>query len=177
MYNILSIVSYSGVGKTTLIEGIVKELNKEGYNVGVIKHTCHDFEIDEEGKDTYKHRKSGARKVCIISDKRLAYIEELKDKNPLYKMIRFYEDMDLIIIEGYKNYRFKRLEVTRKDKYKDILSNKYDLIGIISDIEYDLNIKQFNLNDYKNISKYIESCIKNNTLKLNDSEIKNILKE
>ncbi|MCC0650393.1 molybdopterin-guanine dinucleotide biosynthesis protein MobB, partial [Clostridioides sp. ZZV15-6598] len=106
-----------------------------------------------------------------------AYIEELKDKNPLYKMIKFYEDMDLIIIEGYKNYRFKRLEVTRKDKYKDILSNKSDLIGIISDIEYDLNIKQFSLNDYKNISKYIESCIKNNTLKLNDSEIKNILKE
>lgn len=102
MYNILSVVSYSGVGKTTLIEGIIKELNKKGYRVGVIKHTCHDFDMDEEGKDTYKHRKSGARKVCIISDKRVAYIEELKEKNPLYKMIQLYEDMDLIIIEGYK---------------------------------------------------------------------------
>ncbi|HGH0585767.1 TPA: molybdopterin-guanine dinucleotide biosynthesis protein B, partial [Clostridioides difficile] len=171
MYNILSVVSYSGVGKTTLIEGIIKELNKKGYRVGVIKHTCHDFDMDEEGKDTYKHRKSGARKVCIISDKRVAYIEELKEKNPLYKMIQLYEDMDLIIIEGYKNYRFKRLEVTRKGKYEDILSNKSDLIGIVSDIEYKLNIEQFNLNDYKNISKYIESCIKNEILSISNVEI------
>lgn len=177
MYNILSIVSYSGVGKTTLIEGIIKELNKEGYNVGVIKHTCHDFDMDEEGKDTYKHRKSGAKKVCIISNKRVAYIEELKDKNPLYKMIQLYRDMDLIIIEGYKNYRFKRLEITRKNKYKDILSNKSDLIGIVSDIEYDLSIKRFDLNDYKNISNYIECCIKNDILSISDIEIKNILKE
>lgn len=177
MYNILSIVSYSGVGKTTLIEGIIKELNKEGYNVGVIKHTCHDFDMDEEGKDTYKHRKSGAKKVCIISDKRVAYIEELKEKNPLYKMIKLYKDMDLIIIEGYKNYRFKRLEITRKNKYKDILSNKSDLIGIVSDIEYDLNIKCFGLNDYENISDYIEYCIKNKILAISDIEIKNILKE
>ncbi|WP_272868605.1 molybdopterin-guanine dinucleotide biosynthesis protein MobB, partial [Clostridioides difficile] len=28
-----------------------------------MKHPCHDFDMDEEGKDTYKHRKSGARKV------------------------------------------------------------------------------------------------------------------
>ena len=133
--------------------------------------------MDEEGKDTYKHRKSGARKVCIISDKRVAYIEELKEKNPLYKMIQLYEDMDLIIIGGYKNYRFKRLEVTRKGKYEDILSNKSDLIGIVSDIEYKLNIEQFNLNDYKNISKYIESCIKNEILSISNVEIKNILKE
>ncbi|MDB3085128.1 molybdopterin-guanine dinucleotide biosynthesis protein B [Clostridioides difficile] len=177
MYNILSVVSYSGVGKTTLIEGIIKELNKEGYNVGVIKHTCHDFDIDEEGKDTYKHRKSGAKKVCIISDKRVAYIEELKDNNPLYEMIQLYRDMDLIIIEGYKNYRFRRLEITRENKYKDILSNRSDLIGIVSDIEYDLNIKQFDLNDYKNISNYIEYCIKNEILSINDTEIKKILKE
>ncbi|MDY6595893.1 molybdopterin-guanine dinucleotide biosynthesis protein B, partial [Clostridioides difficile] len=59
----------------------------------------------------------------------------------------------------------------------DILSNKSDLIGIVSDIEYKLNIEQFNLNDYKNISKYIESCIKNEILSISNVEIKNILKE
>ncbi|TQW50464.1 molybdopterin-guanine dinucleotide biosynthesis protein B, partial [Clostridioides difficile] len=62
-------------------------------------------------------------------------------------------------------------------KYEDILSNKSDLIGIVSDIEYKLNIEQFNLNDYKNISKYIESCIKNEILSISNVEIKNILKE
>ncbi|MDX5713163.1 molybdopterin-guanine dinucleotide biosynthesis protein B, partial [Clostridioides difficile] len=65
----------------------------------------------------------------------------------------------------------------RKGKYEDILSNKSDLIGIVSDIEYKLNIEQFNLNDYKNISKYIESCIKNEILSISNVEIKNILKE
>lgn len=64
------------------------------------------------------------------------------------------------------------MEVTRKGKYEDILSNKSDLIGIVSDIEYKLNIEQFNLNDYKNISKYIESCIKNEILSISNVEIK-----
>ena len=54
MYNILSVTSYSGVGKTTLIENIVKLLTSRGYKVGTIKHTCHDFDVDCEGKDSYK---------------------------------------------------------------------------------------------------------------------------
>lgn len=87
MYNILLVVLYLGVGKIMLIEGIIKELNKKGYCVGVIKYICYDFDMDEEGKDIYKYRKFGVRKVCIILDKWVVYIEELKEKNLLYKMI------------------------------------------------------------------------------------------
>ena len=174
MYNIVSIVSYSGVGKTTLVQSIVSELCMRGYKVGTIKHTCHDFEIDKEGKDSYKHRISGASKVCLVSKNRVAYMEDSEEEKSLYDIIKLYNDMDLIIIEGYKKYRFKKLEITRKDKYESLISNHEDLIGIVSDIFYDLDIKQFGINDYKCIADYIELCIKNKQLELHDEKIKQI---
>lgn len=175
MYNILSITSYSGVGKTTLIEFIVKELSKRGYKVGTIKHTCHDFDIDKEGKDTYKHREAGASKVSVISKNRFSYIEEVNQEKNLKDVITLYKNMDLIIIEGYKTYRFKKLEITRKNKYIDLISNINDLIGIVSDITYDLDIMQFKLDDYNKIADYLEECIIKNYIQVSENDLDYII--
>lgn len=175
MYNIISITSYSGVGKTTLIEGVIKELSLRGYKVGTIKHTCHDFDIDKEGKDTFRHRQAGASKVCVISKNRFSYIEELKKEKSLKEAIRLYSDMDLIIIEGYKKYKFKKIEVIRKDKYINLISDIEDIIGVASDSSCKLNKMKFNLNDYKKIADYLELCINNNTITLTEKELDNIL--
>ena len=160
MYNILSVTSYSGVGKTTLIENIVKLLTSRGYKVGTIKHTCHDFDVDCEGKDSYKHRKAGSSKVCVVSKNRVSFIEERSEEKNLKDIVKLYSDMDLIIIEGYKKYKFKKLEIIRSDKYNDIISDKEDLIGIVSDLDHQVDVVKFNLDDYINISNFIEKCIK-----------------
>ena len=64
---IVSIVGKSGSGKTTLLEKVVAELTKRGYNVGTIKHDVHGFEIDYEGKDSWRHKKAGAKTVVLSS--------------------------------------------------------------------------------------------------------------
>ena len=175
MYNILSVTSYSGVGKTTLIENIVKRLTDRGYKVGTIKHTCHDFDLDTEGKDSYRHRKAGASKVCIVSSNRLNFIEELDKEKKLNEIIEFYRDMDLIIIEGYKKYSFKKLEIIRKDKYEEIISDKKDLVGIVSDMNYKFGITQFKLNEYDEIVDYIEECLHKKILYLSEEDIIKII--
>ena len=176
MYNILSVTSYSGVGKTTLIENIVKLLTSRGYKVGTIKHTCHDFDIDQEGKDSYKHRKAGASKVCVVSKNRVSFIEERSEEKNLKDIVKLYSDTDLIIIEGYKKYKFKKLEIIRSDKYNDIISDKEDLIGIVSDLDHQVDVVKFNLDDYINISNFIEKCIKNDILNINEDVLDNIIK-
>ena len=176
MYNILSVTSYSGVGKTTLIENIVKLLTSRGYKVGTIKHTCHDFDVDCEGKDSYKHRKAGSSKVCVVSINRVSFIEERSEEKNLKDIVKLYSDMDLIIIEGYKKYKFKKLEIIRSDKYNDIISDKEDLIGIVSDLDHQVDVVKFNLDDYINISNFIEKCIKNDILNINEDVLDNIIK-
>ena len=176
MYNILSVTSYSGVGKTTLIENIVKLLTSRGYKVGTIKHTCHDFDVDREGKDSYKHRKAGSSKVCVVSKNRVSFIEERSEEKNLKDIVKLYSDMDLIIIEGYKKYKFKKLEIIRSDKYNDIISDKEDLIGIVSDLDHQVDVVKFNLDDYINISNFIEKCIKNDILNINEDVLDNIIK-
>ena len=176
MYNILSVTSYSGVGKTTLIENIVKILTDRGYKIGTIKHTCHDIDIDQEGKDSYKHRKAGASKVCVVSKNRVSFIEERREERNLKDIIKLYNDMDLIIIEGYKKYKFKKLEIIRSDKYNEIISDKEDLIGIIIDLNYQMDIVKFNLDEYINISNFIEECIDNDILLINEDRLDFIIK-
>ena len=65
MIPIVSIVGRSNTGKTTLIEGIIPELKKQGYRVATIKHNRHGFEVDHEGKDSWRHRRAGAAMTVL----------------------------------------------------------------------------------------------------------------
>ena len=81
MSKVINIVGYSSnVGKTLLIENLIKELKSRGYSIATIKHDVHGFDIDKKGKDTYKHREAGAETVVISSKNRFAMIKELNEE-------------------------------------------------------------------------------------------------
>ncbi|WP_038299127.1 molybdopterin-guanine dinucleotide biosynthesis protein B [Metaclostridioides mangenotii] len=175
MYNILSITSYSGVGKTTLIEGVVKELTNLGLNIGCIKHTCHDFEIDRPNKDSMRYRNSGASSVSILSEKTFVFVEKTEQEKSLYDIINLYKNADLIIIEGFKGYKFKKIEITRSILYTKLISDTSDLIGIVSDVNYDIGVKQFKLGDYTSVAEHIKYCLDTKKLELSEEILKKII--
>ncbi|OGQ40569.1 MAG: molybdopterin-guanine dinucleotide biosynthesis protein B, partial [Deltaproteobacteria bacterium RIFCSPLOWO2_01_FULL_42_9] len=76
----VSIVGKSGSGKTTLLEKVVAELTKRGYRVGTIKHDVHGFEIDHEGKDSWRHKMAGAKTVVLSSPDRVAVIKDVDEE-------------------------------------------------------------------------------------------------
>ena len=78
----------SNVGKTTLLEGLIKELTSRGLSVATVKHDVHGFDIDHEGKDTYRHRESGASTVVISSKKRFAMIKEVEEEIELIEILK-----------------------------------------------------------------------------------------
>lgn len=129
----------SKVGKTFVIEGLIKELKKRGLTVATIKHDVHGFDIDKKGKDTYKHREAGAETVIISSKSRLAVIKELKEETDLNDIIKLAEDKDIVLVEGYKNSNLRKIEVYRNKVSSKVISPKDKLIAVASDVKLNLD--------------------------------------
>lgn len=111
--NALAVVGYSDSGKTTLIEGLVAELCRRGYRIGTVKHDAHSFEIDHEGKDSWRHRYAGAQVVVIASRQGLATIETRSREPELAEILSRFEAVDLVIVEGFKKSALPKIVMHR----------------------------------------------------------------
>jgi len=156
---IISIVGKSNSGKTTLIEKLIPELVKRGYQVATIKHNVHGFDIDHEGKDSWRHKKAGAHTTVISSAHRVALIEDLDHDHSLDEIRdKYIKGADIILSEGYKGNPFPKIEIFRSELKRDLLCKKEDnLLAIASDITMDTGVPCFNINDAKSIVDLIES--------------------
>ena len=159
MIPIVSIVGKSGSGKTTLLEKVVAELTNRRYRVGTIKHDVHGFEIDYEGKDSWRHKKAGAATVVLSGPDKIAVIKDVEEEWHPDKLISsFIEGADIIITEGYKRASYPKIEVVRKAKsLKPICKRDKNLIGIASDIKFkSRDVPYVNINDFKGVADLIE---------------------
>ena len=112
---VIGFCGYSGSGKTTLIEQLIARLRLAGQRVSVVKHAHHDFDIDHEGKDSWRHRQAGAFEVVIASDRRLAKIREYpRLETPTYhRLVAELADCDWVLVEGFKHAALPKIEVWR----------------------------------------------------------------
>lgn len=158
MAKVINIVgSASNVGKTYVMEGIIREIKKRGLSVATIKHDVHGFDIDKKGKDTYKHRMAGAETVIISSKNRYAMIKEIKEEIDLDAIIKSVEDKDIILVEGYKGSNLRKIEVFNSEVSKEIISPKNKLIAIASNVKFDYEgVPLFSKDDYRDLVDIIE---------------------
>lgn len=147
----------SSVGKTILIEGLIKELKNRGLSVSTIKHDVHGFDIDKKGKDTYRHRQAGAETVVISSKNRFAMIKELDEEIHLEDIIKMVSDKDVVLVEGYKNSNLRKIEVYREGVSEKIITPREKLIAIASNeyIDYK-DVPIVNKDNYKVLADLIE---------------------
>jgi len=111
---------YSGSGKTTLVEQLIARLKLAGQRVSVVKHAHHNFDIDHEGKDSWRHRQAGAFEVVVASDRRLAKIREYEvQADPtVHQLIAELYECDWVLVEGFKHADLLKIEVWRADAGK-----------------------------------------------------------
>ena len=120
---IVGFCGYSGAGKTTLVEQLTQRLAQAGHRVSVIKHAHHDFDIDHEGKDSWRHRRAGAFEVVIASSRRLAKLREYdaEAEPTLHQLIAELSGCDWVLVEGFKHAATPKVEVWRAANGKPAL--------------------------------------------------------
>ena len=122
MIPIVCIVGKSGVGKTYVVERLVVELKRRGYRVAAIKHSAGGFEIDHEGKDTWRFAQAGSDTVAISSPQKVAIIRKVEHDHNLAELQRYIgPDFDIILAEGFKQDKATKIEVHRKEFGPDLL--------------------------------------------------------
>jgi molybdopterin-guanine dinucleotide biosynthesis protein B len=158
MIPIISIVGKSDSGKTTLIEKLVPELTRRGYRVATVKHDIHGFEVDQEGKDSWRHKQAGAHTVIISSPNKVALIRDVETDLTLAELReKLIQDVDLILSEGYKKDVQPKIEIFRKERHKELLCTKEDnLVAIVSNKKFNVGVPCFQLDDMKGLSNFIE---------------------
>ena len=133
---VFGIAGYSGMGKTTLLERLVPELTSRGLVVSLIKHSHKAIEIDRPGKDSYRLREAGCSEVLLLGDGRWALMHELRgaDEPPLAYLLSRLQRCDLVLVEGFKEGDFPKLEVWRAAVGKPTLWPAWPgICGIASD--------------------------------------------
>jgi molybdopterin-guanine dinucleotide biosynthesis protein B len=160
---VFGITGWKNSGKTTLTERLVAELSRRGWKVSTVKHAHHDFDIDKEGTDSFRHRRAGASEVAIVSGRRWALMHELRGENEptLDEVLARLAPCDLVLIEGYKREGHKKIETRRTDA-KDTASLSVGdptIMAIASDSRVtDGSLPVFDLDDVSAIADFIEKA-------------------
>ena len=148
---VISIVSKKRSGKTTLIEKLIPALGAKGYRVGTIKHDTHGFDIDHEGKDTWRHKQCGASTVVISSPWKLSLIKDVDEEMGLARIVAsFFAGMDLVLTEGYLRAGKPQVEVFNSNAHDRPLHAKGEpnsLIAVMSDVPVDLGVRNLDIDD------------------------------
>ncbi len=153
---VISVVGKSGVGKTTALELVIREIKRRGYKVGTIKHDTHGFEVDKPGKDSWRHAQAGSDAVVISSPRKMALIRTLDEEMSLDRIVELMGDVDLVITEGYKRGDRPKIEITRRERGTELLCAAEELIGIMADYPVDIPVPQFALDDAPGVVDLLE---------------------
>ena len=162
---VFGLAGWSGSGKTTLMIRLIPELVGRGLRVSTMKHAHHGFDMDEEGKDSFEHRRAGAQEVLITSARRWALMHELRDAEEpdVAQLIDRMTPVDLLLIEGFKRQSHEKLEVYRAAVGKPLLClEDPQIVAVASDGPLDVSprevkadLPRLDLNDIPAIADFI----------------------
>ena len=155
---IFGFAGWSGSGKTTLIEKLIPLFVERKLQVSLVKHAHHSFDVDQPGKDSYRHRHAGCTEVLVSSSRRWALVHELRGSaEPGFEeLVRHVAPCDLLLVEGFKREKLPKLEVYRAVTGEPLLHPQdSDIVGIASDRKVDTPLPWMHLDDAPSIASFI----------------------
>jgi len=155
---IISFVGKSNSGKTTLLENLVRELKRRNYNLATIKHSVHDFDLDQPGKDSWRLAEAGSDTVVLSSPGKVALIRTVHQEASLEDLLHFIgKGCDLVLVEGFKNSNIgvPKIEVHRKE-LGDLVCSPEELVALVTDEPLDVPVPQFSPDEVGRLVDLIE---------------------
>ena len=152
---VFSVVAFSGTGKTTLLEKLITELRARGLRVAVIKHDAHEFDIDHEGKDSWRFSRAGAEVTVVVSGSKAAVIENRPV--PLETLLGKISDVDIILTEGYKSGAWPKIAVRRNATGKPLPLPASECFAVVTDVPEQTETPCFGLDDLSGLADLIIS--------------------
>ena len=140
------------------MERLVKEFKSRKFSVSTIKNAHHCFDVDQPGKDSFRHRQAGAQEVIVASSKRWVLMHENNDdeKIRLKDLLKKLSKVDLVLVEGFKQERHPKIEVVRQVKDQRLIAeNDQTIIALATDTNININKTQLNLNDTIGVADFI----------------------
>jgi len=163
---VVAFAGYSGSGKTTLVEQLIGCMRMKGLRVSVVKHAHHNFDIDKPGKDSWRHREAGAFEVLVASNQRLVLQRQFEQPAQLsvhHLLAEVYDGVDWVLVEGFKQETFPKLEVYRSVNDKAPLwLGMGDIIGLVTDVPNaashgEKTLPHFDLSNAQAIADFVQT--------------------
>ena len=157
---VIGFSAYSGTGKTTVLEAVIRVLTERQIRVGVVKHDGHGFEIDREGKDSWRHAQAGAKTVVITSPEKTAVIEQAG--STLQQCVEKIKNVDVILVEGFKHAAIPRVGLCRKATGKGLPETADSFIAVVTDDEsVPCGVPRFSFDDTEALADFIMEATHN----------------
>ncbi len=156
---VFGVIGWKNSGKTGLMERLVAHISSRGFSVSTIKHAHHSFDVDHEGKDSYRHRMAGAGEVLLASRNRWALMRELReqDEPSMDELLTHLSPCDLVLVEGFKQGGHPKMEVNLAARKQGLIALEDNTIeAVASDQKFEgLDLPQFDLDDTAKIAQFI----------------------
>lgn len=157
---VFGVTGWKNAGKTGLMERLVTEFTARGFTVSTVKHAHHSFDVDQPGRDSYRHRKAGAQEVLLASGQRFALMHELQGaaEPALADLLAKLSPVDLVLVEGYKREPHPKIEAFRAEAGHDLIApGDARIVAVASDVPMDLDRPVFDLNDTVSIADFVQA--------------------
>lgn len=154
---VYGVIGWKNSGKTSLMERLVADITGRGFSVSTVKHVHHAVDLDQPGKDTFRHRAAGAREVVLASADRFALMVEHRGPEPeLPAILARLAPVDLVLVEGYKRDAHPKIEVWRQETGQPLIQPGDPLIrAVATDARLTLSVPVLDLNDTSAVADFI----------------------
>ncbi len=152
---VVHIVGKSDSGKTTVMELLIAEFKRRGYRVATIKHDVHGFDLDQPGKDSWRHARAGSDAVVLSSPQKLALLKNVDHDLTVPELSRLVSDSDIILAEGFKQSKGLKIEVHRRE-LGELVCDPTELMALVTDEPLEADVPQFRFDDAAGIADLIE---------------------
>ena len=158
----IAFVGRHNSGKTTFLLAVLPLLAARGVRLGYVKHAHAGFEIDQPAKDSYRVRRAGVLQTIVTGEGQTAVIDDAEGSSLDAVIARYArDDLDLVVIEGFKTDPTPKIEVARAALSRELLcGNDRNLVATVTDFPVAPDVPHFALTDASAVADFIAARIR-----------------